>query len=158
MQYYLTPFILAAKYDQYEALQLLLDHDTNTAPNYHIIVQYLLRYVVNPSYRCIKLLLDRGTQLNLISHPILTAMTRNLPSIVKLFIEYGANPNACKTRGLTPLYIASRTGRLEMVKILVEAGADTNKWYNKNTPVTIARYRNHMDVVAYLRTINKNDG
>lgn len=85
-------------------------------------------------------------------------MTRNLPSIVKLFIEYGANPNVCKTKGLTPLYIASRNGRLEMVKILVEAGASTDKWYNRNTPITIARYRNHMDVVAYLRMINKNGG
>jgi ankyrin repeat protein len=42
-------------------------------------------------------------------------------------LKEGANPNATKFDGATPLFIASQNGHIEVVKVLLENGADPNK-------------------------------
>ena len=52
---------------------------------------------------------------------------------------------------VTPLYIACKNGNINVVKYLVENGADINK-KNKDkwTPLFIACYKEHIPIVKYL--------
>ena len=45
------------------------------------------------------------------------------PSVVRLLLDHGADPNLQANDGLTPLYRASRHGKVEIVRLLVERGA-----------------------------------
>lgn len=51
------------------------------------------------------------------------AAKRDLPEIIDLLIEYGANVNTFDVGGRTPLYLASKQSNLEAVKALLAAGA-----------------------------------
>ena len=50
---------------------------------------------------------------------------RNPANAVKLLLEAGANPNALSSKGDTALHIAAHDGRLESIRELIAAGADT---------------------------------
>ncbi len=83
----------------------------------------------------VKSLLARGANPN---HPIYYPL-RN---------ERGANPNH---PGYYTLYIACRNGHLEIVKALVEAGADTGRWDGWGmSPVHFAAKWGHKKVLVYL--------
>lgn len=56
--------------------------------------------------------------------------------------------------GLTPLHYCARAGHLEVVKLLVEAGASPgDKSVEGKTPIVLAVASEHVDVYNYL--INK---
>jgi ankyrin repeat protein len=44
--------------------------------------------------------------------------------VVKTLIEHGARVDAATTDGATPLYIACQNGQIEVVKYLIEKGAN----------------------------------
>ena len=53
--------------------------------------------------------------------------------------------------GATPLYVAAQNGHLDIVKALLEAGADRNQAMNSGaTPLFIAAEKGHLDVVEML--------
>jgi ankyrin repeat protein len=59
------------------------------------------------------------------NHPVLSfAVATNKREIVRLLLLYKANPNARDTLGTTPLMRAFGLGRMEIAKILLEAGGD----------------------------------
>ena len=47
--------------------------------------------------------------------------------LVKLILERGASPNTQTFKGKTPLYVASQNNHTDIVKLLLDAGADVNK-------------------------------
>ena len=53
---------------------------------------------------------------------------------------------------MTPIYVACQNGHIEVVKYLVEHGANINKGNNNNnaTPLDIACEKGHEKVVKYL--------
>ena len=55
-------------------------------------------------------------------------------------------------RGLTPLFLASQNGCLDIASLLIEKGVDKNKAINEGaTPLAIARgNKGHLDVVHLL--------
>ena len=64
-------------------------------------------------------------------------------------------------RGLTPLFLASQNGCLDIASLLIEKGADKNKAINEGaTPLAIARGNGHLDVVSLLidKGAAKDDG
>ena len=68
--------------------------------------------------------------------PLHLAVYNEHPRIVKLLLEYGANPNARMNNGQTPIFIASYFGDLKSMKMLIEHGADVNvKDHLGNTPL-----------------------
>lgn len=79
------------------------------------------------------------------------------------FIQTFPKPSEDITHfGVTPLYIAARQGDKEVVKLLLENGANPNQALpNKKTPLMIASYWNHYDVVnlllKYGASINQKD-
>jgi ankyrin repeat protein len=54
------------------------------------------------------------------------ASKTNSVDIVRILLDYGANPNSINAFGATPLHIAVKYENLETVKILLVYGADVN--------------------------------
>lgn len=62
-----------------------------------------------------------------IDEPLLvTAMRHNNPTLVKLLLDNGADPNFTYKNGNTPLLAAVKQRSTEMAKLLIGAGADVN--------------------------------
>jgi ankyrin repeat protein len=61
----------------------------------------------------------------------------------------------CDVNEEMPLLAAINTGQLEVVKLLVEAGADVNQVNPEDfeTPLFRARYHNFQDIVEYLEPL-----
>ena len=70
-------------------------------------------------------------------------LKRNRLDLVKLFISYGADPNArsgSKSHGRTALHLASENHNFEIVEFLIEQGADVfQEDINKQTPLDWAK-------------------
>jgi ankyrin repeat protein len=78
------------------------------------------------------------------------SITNNLPEYVKKSIESGANINNCRDYN-TPLTKAIYNSRLDIVKILVEAGVNINKKNTDgNTALMCATRINNLEIVKYL--------
>lgn len=74
--------------------------------------------------------------------------TQDLP------IKYSHSFPPATQDGLTPLHYCARAGHLEVVKLLVEAGASPgDKSVEGKTPIVLAVASEHVDVYNYL--INK---
>lgn len=77
--------------------------------------------------------------------------------VVELLLKYGAHPDGmvaeikADTDDLTPLGVASQDGHIDVVRLLIQAGADIN-WMNGEgeTPLGKAAYHGHADVVQEL--------
>lgn len=73
--------------------------------------------------------------------------------VVRAWLDAGGNPDLPVNRhGLTPLMHAARAGNLEIVKLLVEAGADINlRDEEGGTALSIAGEEGNLEVYEYLR-------
>jgi len=70
---------------------------------------------------------------------------------VKLFLQAGMDPNLKNKFGLTPLIVAARAGRLEVVKFLADNGADLQtKLENGNDALDLATDRGNKDIEQFL--------
>ena len=85
------------------------------------------------------------------SHTPLIAAA-NQPQIVRLLLEYGANPNIENEYELTPLGEAANKGNVNSAKVLMAAGAEVNPSpKNGWTPLLRAvAYGNSIDVTVLL--------
>lgn len=75
----------------------------------------------------------------------------NLKNLQAL-LAHGADQNFYDNRLITPLCLACETSRLDIVKILVEAGADLNQLVTTDalTPLHLALVKQKMEIVRYL--------
>src|SRR6266498_3521942 len=69
---------------------------------------------------------------------------------VQLLIKEGININQPGDLGHTPLHEACSSGNMEIVKILVEAGADLFALTEGDPPFTLARFGRHDEICNYL--------
>ncbi|MBP0011246.1 ankyrin repeat domain-containing protein [Roseofilum sp. Belize Diploria] len=73
---------------------------------------------------------------------------------VKNYLERGGNPNVKAVGDVTPLYLAAQAGHLDVVRLLVEHGADVNQKASGMsldcTPILVAMYRKHDEIVDFL--------
>jgi len=85
------------------------------------------------------------------------AVAGDQPGMVKWLLAHGANPNRMGNTGYpvnsldTPLAEASRVGSMEMVRMLLQAGADLNALDDKATQV--ANLSGNIEVFQYLQSI-----
>jgi ankyrin repeat protein len=61
------------------------------------------------------------------------------PEISKLLIDHGADVNALDNGGFTPLHQAAARGDLEIVKMLIDAGAKNLRGKQNQLPIDLAR-------------------
>ncbi|MEM6783578.1 MAG: tetratricopeptide repeat protein, partial [Bacteroidota bacterium] len=91
---------------------------------------------------------------------LLDAATAGDTATLLRALEAGASPEAADTSGATALMLATQSGRLNAVRTLVEAGADSQRkgvlWLNDEhtsyygNVTSVAAGEGHTDVLAYL--------
>ncbi|MBP0018313.1 MAG: ankyrin repeat domain-containing protein [Cyanobacteria bacterium SBLK] len=74
---------------------------------------------------------------------------------VKRYLERGGDPNIKAVGDITPLYLVAKAGYFDIVKLLVEHGADVNQKLDEVyspdfTPVLVAAYEGHDNIVEFL--------
>ena len=73
------------------------------------------------------------------------------PEVCQVFIGGGADIETKNEKGRSPLHLASLSGALTTVKMLVESGADVRAAdTRRDTCLTLAAYFGHTDTVRYL--------
>lgn len=82
--------------------------------------------------------------------PIKQALSTNNPNRIRALLAAGANINTQYEGHETALEKATRDGNLEVVKILLENGAEVDHQYNDYSPLYTATMYNHTDIVALL--------
>jgi ankyrin repeat protein len=101
-------------------------------------------------------LVDAGADVNLKSTegfaPIISAVQGNHKPVVDYLLTKGARINEKNgPNGITPLYLACSLGSLDIVKVLVDAGADVNQKSTQGyTSLFLAVKEKHKPVVDYL--------
>jgi len=70
--------------------------------------------------------------------------------VVRMLIKEGINIDQPGDLCHTPLHEACSSGNMEIVKILVEAGADIFALTEGNPPLTLARFGKHDEICDYL--------
>jgi ankyrin repeat protein len=88
---------------------------------------------------------------NYTNTPLCSAIMKGDLDTVKKFIEYGSDVNE-KSNGLTPLMFAARYNKVEIIKYLVEKGADKQLKDEKgNTALNYAEFSKSQEAVTYLK-------
>jgi uncharacterized protein len=106
----------------------------------------------------VRTLLDAGADVSQISstalrnqalHAVL-ALSKDA-AVTRLLIERGADVNAVQAAGYRPLHQAATTGREDLVRMLLDAGADKTAGCDRGkTPEDYARERGHPAVAEML--------
>lgn len=82
------------------------------------------------------------------SSPLTAAGFAGMPNLLKLLLDFEANPNASNPEGLTALHSVARTHNTECALLLLEYGADLNAMSrNGQTPLTTAIIHNNHPVL-----------
>jgi len=130
--------------------QILLNY--NIRPNAYDLYTAISR---NRQNNTIQFLLQNGAVPN--GEILLLAMEKQRFDLAKQFIEAGVDVNYRYTLsknyadGMTPLLYASKWGNFDMVKLLVEKGANINiQAANGDTALSMAQKNNNDTILKYL--------
>lgn len=104
---------------------------------------------------CLRLILEAGGNPNpkmpknlFRSSPLTASGFAGMPGMLKLLLDFDADPNACNPEGLTALHSVARTHNVDCALLLLEYGADLNAMStNGLTPLTIAIINNNHPVL-----------
>jgi len=84
--------------------------------------------------------------------PLHSAAASNRPSIVRLLLANGANPNVVQDGGYTPLHSAAFNGSEEIAELLLSHGADIARMTDEGkTALALAVDKGHASVVVQLQ-------
>jgi len=91
--------------------------------------------------------------------PLHFAARKNLPDIVALLIELGADPMGKDAGGVTPLHAAIASGHADVVRRLLSAGADPSihDGTHDSDAIGWAEYFERPDLVEILRRHTLDD-
>ncbi|NP_001191021.1 ankyrin repeat and KH domain-containing protein 1 [Xenopus tropicalis] len=104
----------------------------------------------------VKLLLAHSADVNAQSSTGNTALTYacagGFVDVVKVLLKEGANIEDHNENGHTPLMEAASAGHVEVARVLLEFGAGINTHSNefKESALTLACYKGHLDMVRFL--------
>ena len=104
---------------------------------------------------CLRLILEGGGDPNptmpkgvFRSSPLTAAGFAGMPELLKLLLDFDANPKASNPEGLTALHSVARTQNVECARLLLEYGADLNAISGSGvTPLSTAILHNNHAVL-----------
>ena len=132
-----TPLILSADWNNFMAVNLLLDHgaDANiAAANGYTLLH---KVVIKGNQNLVKLFLEKNASVNTQNangnSPLHTAVSNGFFDITKLLVKKGSNVNLQNKEGRTPLFLAVANKHEQLIKLLIENEADVTIGYKKNS-------------------------
>jgi ankyrin repeat protein len=151
---YWTPLLAATSNGHLTTAQALLDApgiDINATDHRERTALYLA--ALNDSYDIVKVLIDKGANVNITADdgwtPLMVAAEKgHLTTMQTLLGAPGININAQKSDGATALYLAALNGNYDVVRALINKGADVNVEDNKGWTALMPAARN-----GYLTTV-----
>ena len=144
--YYFTPAVAALARRHFKLAQVLHRNGSSMEPRENIKCTPLHLAANNGDLKLVQLLLDYGLDVDSLDEygntPLIYASRsghRRAPSIARLLIERGADPNTRGIVGCTPLHEALEWGRIEIARLLIEHGANVEAKNNcGKTPLDYA--------------------
>lgn len=112
--------------DNMEALRLLLRYDYDINFAYYDNGTVLTTAVEHGSLAIIRYLVSQGADLHADPNYLPLAAMRSQVEVVEYLLQAGIPVDIAGSTGETALIYAIRSGRLDMLSILIEAGADVN--------------------------------
>ena len=129
-----TPLLLAIHMQQLQTVKLLIEHgaDVNLGTGSMVYHVSPLRTALERGNRdIVKLLIDtKRINLNAIDkfkESILSISLSHYPDFIEMLVEAGCDPNCTDRYGRTPLTVMANSRNTEMVKFLIQHGADVNR-------------------------------
>ena len=143
---------VAIRYSKNNVVQFLLDsgeyindtHRQTKESSLHLATKMKNKEIIN-------LLLRKGANLEDVSWPLETVLLAAIKNqdldTVKLYLENKADPNNSPNGHTSPLHLAAQLGNMNIVKLLLQYGANTNALaYDNKTPAQWAIKYNHKDI------------
>lgn len=153
-----TALMTAARTGRLDAVTLLLDRGAHVNAREKVRGQTALMWAVLENHPAVvALLLARGAGINAQTDVSVPDGTTGRPEATSG--DIGAHgPGIYRPRAvpspsgaMTPLHFAAREGRLEIARILVDAGADLNaRSANGTGPLVLAITNNHIELALFL--------
>jgi ankyrin repeat protein len=158
-----TALTLASKMGKENYVEYLISHGANIHHTTHTGANSLIYAANNGHYKCVKLLLKAGININDIdekngSTALIYAARYNHKRVIRLLLkEADIDVNIADKDGFTALLYASKNGHKWIVHKLLHNGADkdhkTGNIFQKHNALSLAHKCGHNDVV---KIINKN--
>ena len=128
-----------------------------TKPNWN---RRLLQAAENSEYESALVALQHGASPNVRGFfkmsPLLWAVSKHNHPLVKLLLNYGADPNQPKKDGVAPIFLATvfpppDVDDLSIADLLVERGADVNQRSDTHdTPLIWVAFYGHVPIAKFL--------
>ncbi|MEY4641790.1 MAG: hypothetical protein RLZZ227_1784 [Pseudomonadota bacterium] len=148
-----TPLMLAARTGIVEAVQVLLDHgaDVNAAESWGLTTPLMWAVAENHA-EVARLLIANGANLEARSVYIPPGTGRGFEgTLPRERRPEEVGPVVYASGEFTPLLLAARDGRMESVRVLVEAGADVNAIAaDGKNGIGLAIFNGSFDIASYL--------
>lgn len=152
-----TPLHLASRNGHIKAVHLLLDHGANTEANKYAlwggICTPVVEAYVNHHYDIIRLLLKYGADIKKLKDsydPLHYMVENNQMDLLILLLDH-IDVDDKDIDGVTPLMLAAKLGRKDMIRVLLDRGADVNCTDNNGKDVNDhALARNVFAQLGYL--------
>jgi ankyrin repeat protein len=125
------------------------------------VAQRMLDLGVSAESSCSNMVFASSRPVMAMETPLTSAIFYNHPACVKVLLEHGVNINsqASLGRSVNPLEQAAREGRLDIVRILIEKGADVNltggarRFTPLHSAVSFACFRDHQPPENVIKPI-----
>lgn len=101
------------------------------------------------------LIIKRSDLINLKNEfgitPLQNACLRNGEAVILYLLCNGADPNITNNQNEAPIHTACSAGKLRVVQLLIDFGADIDMIGPDGTPEQTAERYNHMEIVEFLK-------
>ena len=130
-----TPLILSANWNNFMAVNLLLDNgaDANTVAAVGYTPLHMA--VMKGNQNLVKLFLEKNALVNTQNadgdSPLYTAVINGFFDITKLLAKKGSNINLQNKEGRTPLFLGVKNNQKQLIKLLIENDADVTIGYKE---------------------------
>ncbi len=148
------------KYDNYNAVKLLLEYGANvntpSKPNYKPTITPLMLSLKKYSYNIAKLIMSYNPDINFIDETGRTALymacNKNSPDTVKLLLERGADVtvNAKNKDHIPMMSVVYDDKTIGIAKLLIKYGADVNAFDGINSVLYNAVWYQSVEIVKLL--------